>query len=103
MTCVGTVPDPDAARALAQWLAPVPRGGWQQLPASVTALTGTAPDGRRIHIVHNWSWDPAVASAPCGLVDLLANGSDQAAKAGIPAGAPVELGPWDVRVFAADQ
>ncbi|MEU9064589.1 beta-galactosidase [Streptomyces sp. NPDC048430] len=102
VTCVGTVPDPDTARALAQWLAPEPRGGWQRLPASVTALTGTAPDGRRIHVVHNWSWEPAVASGPCGLVDLLACGSDPAAKAALPAGAPVELGPWDVRVFAAE-
>lgn len=55
-----------------------------------------------MHVVHNWSWEPAVATAPCALVDLLGDGSGPAAKAALPAGAPVHLGPWDVRVFAAE-
>ncbi|MBD0734906.1 beta-galactosidase [Streptomyces sp. CBMA29] len=94
VTCVGTVPGRELARSLAAWAAPAPLSGWQGLPDSATAATGTAPDGRRVHVVHNWSWTPAAAHAPVDLTDVL-NGSS------LPAGARVELGPWDVRVFAA--
>jgi beta-galactosidase len=94
VTCVGTVPGRDLARALAAWLAPSPFSGWQGLPDSVTVATGTAPDGRRVHVVHNWSWQPATAQAPVDLTDAL-DGSV------VPAGTPVRLGAWDVRVLAA--
>ncbi|MGW2610701.1 beta-galactosidase [Streptomyces mirabilis] len=94
VTCVGTVPGRDLARALAAWLAPSPCSGWQGLPDSVTVATGTAPDGRRVHVVHNWSWQPATAQAPVDLTDAL-DGSV------VPAGTPVRLGAWDVRVLAA--
>ncbi len=94
VTCVGTVPGRDLARALAAWLAPAPRDGWQGLPASVTATTGTSPDGRRVHIVHNWSWEPARARVPVGLSDVLTD-------APVPAGALLDLGPWDVRVLVS--
>jgi beta-galactosidase len=92
VTCVGTVPGRDLARTLAAWMAPVTRGGWQELPASVTVTTGTSPDGRRVHIVHNWSWEPARAQAPVDLSDVLNDDS-------VPAGTVLELGPWDVRVL----
>jgi beta-galactosidase len=91
---VGTVPGRALARALAVWLAPEPRSGWRNLPASVTAATGTSPDGRRVHVVHNWAWEPALCTAPAQLSDAL-NGDVT------PAGEPVELGAWDVRVFVA--
>lgn len=100
VTCVGTVPNRDAARALIAWLVPEPCSGWQHLPGSVTALTGTAPGGHRVHILHNWSWERAAAVAPCALLDILDAGPDTA-KATVPAGAPVQLGPWDVRVLTA--
>lgn len=100
VTCVGTVPGPATARALSTWLVPAPCSGWRDLPASVTAMTGTAPDGRRVHIVHNWSWDPVEIAAPLDLVDALAT-ADAATEAAVPAGSPVRLGPWDVRVFTA--
>ncbi|MFJ7206086.1 beta-galactosidase trimerization domain-containing protein [Streptomyces sp. NPDC098789] len=90
VTCVGTVP----GRELASWLAPAPVGGWRDLPASVTATTGTAPDGRRVHVVHNWSWQPALAQAPAHLTNALGGAS-------VPAGGSVSLGAWDVRVFVA--
>ncbi|MFF1718460.1 beta-galactosidase [Streptomyces sviceus] len=92
VTCVGTVPDRALARGLAQWLAPAPRHGWQDLPDTVTATTGTASDGRRVHIVHNWSWEPARVVAPVDLTDVLND-------APVPAGAELELGAWDVRVL----
>ncbi|GGU21235.1 hypothetical protein [Streptomyces coeruleorubidus] len=91
---MGTVPGRDLARALAAWLAPAPCSGWQSLPDSVTVATGTAPDGRRVHVVHNWSWQPTTAQAPVDLTDALDGGL-------VPAGTPVRLGAWDVRVLAA--
>jgi beta-galactosidase len=100
VTCVGTVPSGSAARALAAWLAPEPCSGWRDLPASVTATTGSAPDGSRVHVVHNWNWAPVEVTAPCGLVDALA-AANSSSEATVSAGSAVRLGPWDVRVFAA--
>ncbi|WP_141207036.1 beta-galactosidase [Streptomyces griseorubiginosus] len=92
VTTVGTAPGRELARALAAWLAPTARHAWQDLPASVTATTGTSPDGRRVHIVHNWSWESARASVPVDLSDVLDGTS-------VPAGTALALGPWDVRVL----
>ncbi|MEU6548894.1 beta-galactosidase [Streptomyces sp. NPDC046915] len=94
VTYVGTVPGRDLARTLAGWLAPAARHGWGDLPASVTVSTGTAPDGRRVHIVHNWSWEPASVSAPGPLSDVLDGTS-------VAAGTALDLGPWDVRVLVS--
>ncbi|HET9168633.1 MAG TPA: beta-galactosidase [Actinospica sp.] len=95
VTHVGTVPNRPLARALATWLAPTPSSGWQSLPPSMTATTGRSPDGRRVHVVHNWSWTPARATVPTALIDAL----DGTA---VPAGAAVRLGAWDVRVFYSE-
>jgi beta-galactosidase len=93
VTCVGTVPGRDLAQALATWLAPEPRSGWRDLPPSVTATTGASADGNRVHVVHNWNWEPTLVTAPIQLTDVLEGGS-------IPTGTPVHLGSWDVRVFS---
>ena len=71
VTYVGTVPGRELAQALATWLAPAAVSGWRDLPASVTVTTGTSPDGRRVHVVHNWSWEPARVEAPVHLSDVL--------------------------------
>ncbi|MGP3915604.1 beta-galactosidase [Nonomuraea sp. 10N515B] len=92
VTYVGTVPGRDLARTLATWLAPSPVSGWQDLPASVTATTGTSPDGRRVHVVHNWSWEPARVAVPVELSDVVDGAS-------VPAGSALTLGAWDVRVL----
>ncbi|WP_030621626.1 beta-galactosidase [Streptomyces fulvoviolaceus] len=94
VTTVGTIPGRDLARTLATWLAPAPRNAWQDLPASVTATTGTSPDGRRVHIVHNWSWEPASVPAPVDLTDAVTGTS-------LPAGTALNLGAWDVRVLVS--
>ena len=51
----------------------------------------TNADGRRIHVVHNWSWDPARVTLPQTMTDLLTVES-----ATLDA---LDLGPWDVRVL----
>jgi beta-galactosidase len=92
ITVVGTVPDQELAAALARSWAPHPVGGWDELPASVTVSTSST-GGARLHVLHNWSWEPATAVAPVALTDLL-TGDD------VAAGGAVELGPWDVRVLS---
>jgi beta-galactosidase len=94
VTTVGTVPGRELAQALAAWTAPDSRSAWRDLPASVTATTGTSPDGRRVHIVHNWNWEPVSVPAPVDLSDTLTGTSHLA-------GTALDLGAWDVRVFVA--
>jgi beta-galactosidase len=93
ITYVGTVPGTDLARCLAVWLAPNPASGWRDLPPSVTATTATSPNGDRVHVVHNWSWQPARVFAPVDLAEVTGDGGP------IEAGAPLDLGPWDVQVY----
>ncbi|MFJ9152337.1 beta-galactosidase [Streptomyces sp. NPDC102270] len=94
VTTVGTVPSRDLARALAEWLVPAANSGWRDLPATVTATTGTSPDGRRVHIVHNWSWEPVSVPTPADLSDALTNTP-------LSTGTALELGAWDVRVLVS--
>ncbi|GIF00450.1 beta-galactosidase [Paractinoplanes rishiriensis] len=88
ITVVGTVPDVDLAKALFRWL--VPQHG--EVPPSVTVTGATAPDGRVVRFVHNWSFTPAVVRLESHVADVL--GDDV-----YPAGAEIALGPWDVRVL----
>ncbi|NYJ31995.1 beta-galactosidase [Galbitalea soli] len=92
VTMVGTLPNQPLARSLASWLVPRPTAGWRGLPETVTVSTSVAADGSRIHYLHNWSWEPAVVTAPVALTDLL-DGSAHSADDHLP------LGAWDVRVF----
>ncbi|WP_407341957.1 beta-galactosidase [Pengzhenrongella phosphoraccumulans] len=106
ITVVGTVPGLTLARSLAAWLVPTPLAAWANLPASVTAHTSTRPDGTRIHVVHNWSWEAATVTAPTELEILVpARGGAPAdpppadAPGGaLAAGDTVTLGSWDVFV-----
>jgi beta-galactosidase len=49
-------------------------------------------EDQRLRFVSNWSWDATSAHAPMALCDLL-SGEE------IPAGSPVSLAAWDVRVL----
>jgi beta-galactosidase len=73
---------------------PTPAAGWTtDDPVTVsTSLDGT---GRRLHVVHNWGWAAATATAPAPLHDLL--DGDRIAE-----GERLALGPWDVRVLRAE-
>ncbi|MGV8964984.1 MAG: beta-galactosidase [Cellulomonas sp.] len=106
ITVVGTVPGRSLARSLASWLVPTPLAGWGDLPATVTVHTATRPDGTRVHVVHNWSWEAAMVTAPTDLEVLVpARGGAPAdpppadAHGGsLAAGDTVTLGSWDVFV-----
>ena len=89
ITTVGTVPDPAFGADLARWLAPdVALAG---LPDSVTVHSATNRDGRRVHVLHNWSWDGVAGHPAHPLTDLL---TEEA-----PVVDRLDLGPWDVRVL----
>jgi beta-galactosidase len=93
VTIVGTVPNQELARSLAEWLAPAPVAGWADLPDSVTVTSSTAVDGSRISFVHNWSWTPQTVTTPTQLSDLVSGSAHGT-------GAAIELGAWDARVFS---
>jgi beta-galactosidase len=95
VTTVGTLPDRTLGRDLGRWLAGIslPPDPWRDArPATVTVQAALDPAGRRLRVVHNWSWIPATLPAPTEADDLLTGER-------IPAGAPIALGPWDVRVL----
>jgi beta-galactosidase len=92
ITTVGTVPNPALAADLLRWLAPAATGGWEPLPPSVTRRSATNRHGERVHVLHNWGWDPVPVRLPQPMRDVLAADA-----------APVEeivLGAWDVQVLA---
>ncbi|MBO9553486.1 beta-galactosidase [Cellulomonas sp.] len=106
VTVVGTVPGLDLARSLASWLVPVPLAGWEDLPPSVTVHTSTRPDGSRVHVLHNWSWEAAAVTVPVDLSVLVAPRGDRPADpppadapgGPVSAGDTLTLGSWDVLV-----
>ena len=91
ITTVGTVPDNGLAQDLIRWLVPDATAEWGKLPPSVTVSSATTRDGERLHVVHNWSWEPQMVTAPTRVHDALRSDSD--------AFVAVDLGPWDVRVL----
>ena len=110
VTVVGTVPGRELGKRLFSWLVPAPVSGWRDLPESVTVHTQTHPDGRRVHVVHNWSWDAVDITVPAALTVLAAARGEQPADpppssdpdgAQLSAGQTVRLGSWDVLVAAA--
>ena len=89
---VGTVPNPALAEDLFRMLVPSPKSGAWARDEPVTVMSGEA-DGRRIWFLHNWSEDPAAATVPHAVVDLV-SGAEH------PAGAALEFGPWSSQVLA---
>ncbi|WP_211231838.1 beta-galactosidase [Amycolatopsis balhimycina] len=90
ITCVGTVPGSAFARALFEWARPR-TSAWTRLPATVTVTSATSRDGRRVHIIHNWSWEAQTVEAPIDLENVLAGSK-------VSSGSTIELGAWDVVV-----
>lgn len=93
VTVVGTVPNAELAAALVSWAVPADRDAWSSLTAgSVTATSATTAAGRRLRVLHNWSWEACSVRLPADVTDLLSTEP-------LEADALVELGPWDVRVL----
>ena len=86
ITYVGTVPDPAFAAALFRWAAGAP--AFPDHPA-VTATSAVDRHGRRLHFLHNWSWQPAELTLPTPMTHL--TGGERHEK--------ITLGPWDVRIL----
>jgi beta-galactosidase len=96
ITVVGTVPDQDLAADLMRWLVPDAAGGWTT-DDSITVSTSTDTDtATRLHVLHNWSWEEATASAPCAVTDLLGGGR-------LLPGKKLTLQAWDVRLLRSDE
>ncbi len=90
ITTVGTLPNPALAADLLRWLASGSTA-WDGLPPSVTVSSATNRAGERIHVVHNWSWQPVSVNLPQPMVDVLASGATPVQAIG--------LGAWDVQVL----
>ncbi|MFB9237621.1 beta-galactosidase [Plantactinospora siamensis] len=58
ITVVGTVPDPELGRWLAARVLADAGVERPDLPDAVRRSTGRTPDGRRVHLYANWSWQP---------------------------------------------
>ena len=91
---LGTLPNPELARRLGLWLAPVhcEARRWPERPASVTLTSARNAKGERLRFLSNWSWDPRSLVTPMALRDLLSGET-------IPERGPITLGAWDVRVL----
>lgn len=93
VTVAGTVPNAELSAALVSWAMPADRDAWSSLTTgSVTATSATTAAGRRLRVLHNWSWDASSLRLPRAVTDLLSAEP-------LEAGGLIELGPWDVRVL----
>lgn len=97
VTYVGTLPDAALARGLAAWIASesLPKDPWRVSGGSLTSTGATARDGRRLHFLANWSWQPISFALPARSIDLLSGDH-------LDAGAHLSLVAWDVRVLVEE-
>ncbi|NEB03476.1 beta-galactosidase [Streptomyces sp. SID13726] len=103
ITVAGTEPDAATGAALVDWAVRVSGAARPERaaiavrrwggPESVRVSSASAQDGTRIHVVHNWSWEPAKVTVPATMRDLLSSRTHAGAD-------HVDLGPWDVHVLA---
>ena len=61
---MGTLPNAALAADLLRWLAPGSTSAWDALPPAVTIRSATNRRGERIHVLHNWGWQPVSVSLP---------------------------------------
>lgn len=96
VTVVGTVPNPEFARALMDWAVEVSHAtpGWRPQAETQSVSNSSNQRGETIHVVHNWSWEASTYQLPDAATDVLTGER-------LAAGGSIELGPWDVRVLAS--
>lgn len=97
ITYIGTVPDQALAAALLDWAVEVGAGtrSWTPATASQTVSSATNRSGERIHVVHNWSWEPSLYPLPGAARDVVTGER-------LAGGAELALGAWDVRILAEE-
>ncbi|MGF7021585.1 hypothetical protein [Brachybacterium tyrofermentans] len=90
---MGTVPDLATSAALMGWAVEVGEGtsAWTPGTESQTVSTSTNGASERVHVIHNWSWEPSVFTVP-GAVRAAVSGEELAE------GTELKLGAWDARV-----
>src|SRR5699024_7009970 len=93
ITYIGTVPDQELAAALMDWAVQVGSGepSWRPASKSQTVFSSTNGAGERVHVIHNWSWEPSTYPLSSPVRDVL-SGQE------LPEGAELEFVAWDVRV-----
>jgi beta-galactosidase len=92
ITCLGTLPNLDLAKAVMSWLGAAQAPRWCEVPESVTSMGARAADGRRLRFLHNWSFTPVDVHIPVAV-------SDAAGPDTYEQGDSLSLGAWDVRVL----
>jgi beta-galactosidase len=92
ITCLGTLPNLDLAKAVMSWLGASQVPHWCEVPETVTSTGARAADGRRLRFLHNWSFTPVDVRLPVAVTD--ATGPDMYQQ-----GDSLSLGAWDVRVL----
>lgn len=98
LTVLGCFPDRTLSAALARWIAveSLPSDPWRDAVGRTQShLASRTADGRTLHLVHNWSWDPSPYQLPARATPIGANAS-------LSAGDAVELGAWDVSILIED-
>ena len=90
---VGTVPNLTLAIAISRWLTKDSDSTWRRQSDQQTVTGGTAVDGTRLRIIHNWSFTPSGFVVPAAVRDLLSDNT-------FGVGERISLGAWDVRVLA---
>ena len=65
---------------------------WRDLPAPVTTSSATTSDGRPLHFVYNWGFQPSAVNLPVAADDPLTGEPYKV-------GSSLRLGPWDAKVL----
>jgi beta-galactosidase len=95
LTVLGCFADRTLSGALARWIAAesLPVDPWSAaLEATQSHVACRTADGRTLHIIHNWSWQPSRYVLPASVTAL---GADPA----LSSDQPIELGGWDVQIL----
>jgi beta-galactosidase len=95
VTVLGCFADRMLSGALARWVATesLPADPWRAaLRATQSHVACRTADGRTLHLIHNWSWQPSRFVPPASVTAL---GADPA----LSSDQPIELGAWDVQIL----
>lgn len=91
ITTIGTLPNTELGADIIRWLTSEQTAVWEDLPEAVTVHSATNADQRRVHFVHNWSWEPTTIASSSPLDDVLDRKLTNLTK--------IELAAWDVRIL----